>query len=102
MPKNKLPVNVLVRIAWYGLVFGLPVLFMANCSGWDTGSMAVDSCIIDTQGLRALSNMVWGTIFASVFLLCLPLVAYVGIVAAIVEVPLYFMRKSGKQTQNSK
>jgi hypothetical protein len=93
MNKSRIPTEVLVRFIWYGLAFGLPLLFMLNCSGWDTGSMHVDSCLIDLPGLREISNNLWGLLFASVFLLCIPFILYLAVIAAIIEIPLFIIKK---------
>jgi len=68
-------------IYFVGLV--LPVLAMLNCSGWDEGSMQVQSCVIDSDFIRAYANFYYALLLFSAFMVLIPLIIYVGVIILI-------------------
>lgn len=50
-----------------------------NCSGWNEGSMKVNSCVVDFSPLRTYANYYYGFIVISAFLGFLPIIVYIVI-----------------------
>lgn len=67
---------------WGGLMvlcLGGPVLVMSLCSGWNEGSMAVQSCRPDWPVLHDLANTFYAFILVAAFMAGIPLLLYIVI-----------------------
>jgi uncharacterized membrane protein len=64
----------------YFIAFVLPILGIKNCPGWNEGSMAVHSCIIDGNIFREYADLYYAFLLLSAFLMGIPVIIYVGIV----------------------
>jgi hypothetical protein len=60
----------------FACFFVFPILVMANCSGWNEGSMEVSACYLDFQFFRSLADFLYGFILFSAFTVGLPIVLY--------------------------
>lgn len=67
----------------------LPILIMSNCSGWNEGSMLVQSCYIDNSLTRSLAELVYGLVFMAVLMIGIPLLVYL----LLVILAIYFIYK---------
>lgn len=75
--------KVLIVITAFFIGIVLPILGMYNCSGFNTGTMSVQSCIIDNALLRSYANFYSGWVIMSSYVLFVPIFAYiVGLVVA--------------------
>jgi len=74
-----------ISLAIYFIAFVLPILGMMNCSGWNEGSMAVKSCVIDGNIFREYAEFYSGFLFISVFMMLIPVVIYAGVVIVVTE-----------------
>jgi len=68
---------IIFRISLYSVFFILPVLGMLNCDGWNEGTGAVTSCVIDGSFFRSYANFYFSFITISSFTLLMPLILYV-------------------------
>ena len=66
--------TVTASICFYGVI--LPILAMWQCSGWNEGSMEVESCFIDTSVTRGFANFLYGIVLVSAFAGCVPCCIY--------------------------
>jgi len=66
----------LIKIICYFAIFVLPVLGMQNC-GWNT-SVGLTGCYFDSSFTRFYANAYYWFIFASAFLLLIPIIVYVA------------------------
>jgi hypothetical protein len=62
---------------------------MSNCSGWNEGSMLVQSCYIDNSLTRSLAELVYGLVFMAVLMIGIPLLVYL----LLVILAIYFIYK---------
>ncbi len=69
-----------VTLGIYFFAFVLPILGMMNCSGWNEGSMVVESCIIDGTIFRAYADFYYGWLLISAFMAGAPILIFIGIV----------------------
>ena len=74
---------VLIILLFIGLI--LPILGMYNCSGFNSGNMSVQSCIIDNTVLRKYADFYYGLITISSYILFVPVLIYIGIVIFIAK-----------------
>ena len=65
------------------IAFALPALGMENCSGYDEGSMQIESCVIDSPATRAYAEFYYGLVLLTAFT-GFPGVIYIGAVAIII------------------
>lgn len=69
------------------LCLGGPVLVMSLCSGWNEGSMAVQSCRPDWAVLHELANAFYAFTLVAAFMAGVPVLIYFvicGVVAFVV------------------
>lgn len=66
-----------VRIFVYFVGLVLPLLAMLNCEGFNEGSMAVKSCVIDSELVKAYASFYFGWITISSFMLFIPVFFYI-------------------------
>lgn len=70
------------RLVWLSIValglFG-PILLMSLCTGWNEGTMAVQSCRPDWPVLRDLANIFYAFLLMAAFMAGLPLLIYVAL-----------------------
>jgi len=59
------------------IAFVLPLLGMANCNGWNEGTMTVKSCVIDGQLFRGYANVYYAFLLMSAFTVFIPIYLYV-------------------------
>lgn len=57
-----------------------PFLLMVNCSGWNAGSMRVQSCTLNFPFAEDLANFAYGLMLLASFGLGIPLLIYFGFV----------------------
>jgi hypothetical protein len=69
-----------ITLSIYFIAFALPILGMMNCSGWDEGSMTVESCMIDGAIFRAYADFYYGWLLISAFMVGAPILLFIGIV----------------------
>ena len=69
----------LSRLPFYFLFFVCPILGMMNCEGWNEGTMAAKTCLIDTPILHAYANFYYGFIAISSFMIFFPVFMYIAI-----------------------
>ena len=72
---------ILFIILFIGLV--LPILGLYNCSGFNSGNMSVQSCIIDNNFSRQYADFYYGLITISSYVLFVPVLFYIGFVVFI-------------------
>lgn len=70
-------------IYFIGLI--LPILGVLNCSGWDEGSMQVQSCYIDSEFIRSYANFYYALLIYSAFIMLIPIIIYIGIIVLIAK-----------------
>lgn len=83
---NKLLTWFRTRIPFYFLFFVCPVLGMMNCQGWNSGSMAVKSCVVNIGLLQVYANFYYGLLLMSSFALLIPLIIYVVVGVCLSEI----------------
>ena len=67
----------------WAILFGaiaLPILLVANCSGFTSATMQVGTCTLDWPILRSLADQVYGWLLISSFTLGIPVFLYLGVV----------------------
>ena len=57
-----------------------PILVMMSCTGWNAGSMAVQSCTPDFAFIRALADGFYGFMLVASFALGLPILIYLFLI----------------------
>lgn len=62
-----------------------PIVIMGNCSGFNEGSMKVETCAVDFPLARGLADMLWGVVLLSAFILGLPVLAYVAVCVVLLK-----------------
>lgn len=80
------------RFTIYCCVFVLPILIMMSCSGWNSGTMEVQQCIIDVSIIRLVAKFYSSWLMLSSFMLFIPVVLYVGGCVLITELSLAILR----------
>ena len=58
----------------------VPALIMSSCGGWNEGTMAVQSCSPEWPWLYEASNLLYGVLLVSVFILGLPIILYLVVI----------------------
>ncbi len=101
---KKLSKNIrITRTVVYFMTFGGPILLMMNCSGWDTGSGVVESCILDTSFFRSVAELLYTVVFFSAFALLLPILLYMAFVIGLTETAIKsFSEDIMKTTEQNK
>lgn len=74
------------RIPFYILFLVCPVLGMMNCQGWNEGSMAVKSCVVNIGLLQVYANFYYALLLISSFALLIPLIIYVAVAVWLSEI----------------
>jgi len=63
----------------------MPILAMLNCEGFNEGSMAVETCFIDSDLIRGYANFYYGWLVISSFVLFIPIIIYIVIVIQVAK-----------------
>jgi hypothetical protein len=66
-------------------MFIIPILGMMNCSGWNEGSMTVESCLIDAPLFRDYANLYYNFMLFSALMGGIPIIIYVFLVFLVVK-----------------
>lgn len=82
---NKLLTWFRTRGPFYIVFFVFPVLGMMNCQGWNEGSMAVKTCVVNAGFLQAYANFYYALILFSAFFLLIPLIIYIVVAVWLAE-----------------
>ena len=88
------------RIIAYTIAFGVPVLLMMNCTGWNAGRGEVSSCFLDGYIFKEIANFLYTVVFFSAFALLLPILLYMGLIIAFVEITIKDLKKETKIEEN--
>ena len=88
------------RIIAYTIAFGVPVLLMMNCTGWNAGSGNVSSCLLDGYIFKEIANFLYTAVYFSAFALLLPILLYMGLIIAFVEITIKDLKKETKIEEN--
>ncbi|MFT2112748.1 hypothetical protein [Marinomonas sp. 2405UD68-3] len=74
-----------ISFVLYFIAFVLPVLGVMNCDGWNTASMSVKSCAIDSGVLRGYADLYTALFYFSSFLVFIPILIYIGVCTLIIK-----------------
>ncbi|MEM6377434.1 MAG: hypothetical protein AAF705_04420 [Bacteroidota bacterium] len=74
-----------IQLLLYFVGLALPILGMLNCSGFNAGNMAVQSCFIDHPLIRDYASFYYGWITVASFMAFIPVVLYIIVVVLSAE-----------------
>lgn len=86
-----------IRLTVYSIFTVIPLIAMANCSGWSANDMQVSACMIDVGIFREFSSYLYNLLYIAASMKFIPLAFYFIFMLVLAEALVFFAKRSEKE-----